>query len=217
MEVTKIISGRQYATIGKIFFTMCVVKDFLEHQSNPDQPCINRLKYFESDINQLARTNRQLNEISSKCTKMRLSLWQSAVIHPWRHPPRISRWPPLFENSQKIRLLLYAISSENGPQECQNSCLICPSRKNYRLTTHLLQKSIMTLREWEQKQGIHQGELTSLSQLSRQFLCSPATSVPSESAFSTASFLGRKERARLSPTNLCFSNFFKDRVNDVSD
>jgi hypothetical protein len=64
---------------------------------------------------------------------------------------------------------------------------------------------------------LHQHELGYLSQLSRQFLCSPATSVPSESAFSTASFLGRKESARLSPANLCFSMFLKDKVNDVSD
>ena len=63
---------------------------------------------------------------------------------------------------------------------------------------------------------LHQHELKYLSHLSRQFLCSPATSVPSGSAFSIASFLGRKERARLSPANLCFSMFLKDKVNDVS-
>jgi hypothetical protein len=64
---------------------------------------------------------------------------------------------------------------------------------------------------------VHQHVPKYLSQLSRQFLCSPPTSVPSESALNTASFLGRKERARISPANLYFSMFLKDKVNDASD
>ena len=62
MEATKVISGRHYATIGTSFFAMCVIKDFLEDQSDLDQPCINHLKkllltqlrkYFEHDTEQL--------------------------------------------------------------------------------------------------------------------------------------------------------------------
>ncbi|CAF2776273.1 unnamed protein product [Rotaria sp. Silwood2] len=48
-----------------------------------------------------------------------------------------------------------------------------------------------------------------LWQLAKQLLCTPATSVPSESAFSMSSYLARKERARLSGENLAASIFLK--------
>jgi hypothetical protein len=57
--------------------------------------------------------------------------------------------------------------------------------------------------------------LTSLYGLAKKYLASPATSVPSESAFSVASHIGRKQRARLSPQNLAMSVFLKDKVDHV--
>ena len=47
-----------------------------------------------------------------------------------------------------------------------------------------------------------------------RFLATPATSVPSESAFSTASYLLRKQRSRLSPLNLSYSVFLKDKMDE---
>jgi hypothetical protein len=51
-----------------------------------------------------------------------------------------------------------------------------------------------------------------LGKLTRRLLCAPATSVPSESAFSVSAYLGRKERARLTEENLASSVFLKDKV-----
>ena len=51
-----------------------------------------------------------------------------------------------------------------------------------------------------------------LGKLTRKLLCAPATSVPSESAFSVSAYLGRKERARLTEENLASSVFLKDKV-----
>ena len=48
-----------------------------------------------------------------------------------------------------------------------------------------------------------------LSTLARKLIATPATSVPSESAFSTSAYLGRKERSRLSSENLAASVFLK--------
>ena len=88
------------------------------------------------------RTRYQAN--AQRCSS---GLRQSPVVHPRRHSPGIPRWTLLFENRQEIRLLLYSIPSGNGPQECQNTYLLCRSRKNCRRTGHLLRRSIMTLRK----------------------------------------------------------------------
>lgn len=51
-----------------------------------------------------------------------------------------------------------------------------------------------------------------LSHLAKIYLTACATSVPSESAFSVSAYLARKERARLSPENLAYTVFLKDKV-----
>ena len=52
-----------------------------------------------------------------------------------------------------------------------------------------------------------------LKQVAKLMLSTPATSIASESCFSISSFLGRKERARLTGENLSSSVFLKDKVN----
>lgn len=76
------------------------------------------------------------------------------------------------------------------------------------LLTHLFLLIIFQMQFWK----IHQHELKMLSTLAARFLATPATSVPSESAFSTASYLLRKQRSCLSPLNLSFSLFLKDKM-----
>ena len=51
-----------------------------------------------------------------------------------------------------------------------------------------------------------------LNSLAKIMLSSTATSVPSESCFSVSSFLGRKERCRLTGDNLSASVFLKDKI-----
>lgn len=51
-----------------------------------------------------------------------------------------------------------------------------------------------------------------LSKLMRKLLCAPASSVPSESAFSLSAFIGRKERSRLTEENLSATVFLKDKI-----
>ncbi|CAF2074197.1 unnamed protein product [Rotaria magnacalcarata] len=51
-----------------------------------------------------------------------------------------------------------------------------------------------------------------LKGIAKKMLSTPATSVPSESCFSTSSALARKERARLSGEHLCSSVFLKDKI-----
>ncbi|CAF0827237.1 unnamed protein product [Didymodactylos carnosus] len=51
-----------------------------------------------------------------------------------------------------------------------------------------------------------------LSRMATRYLTTPATSVPSESCFSRANYLYRKQRSHLTPQNLCYSVFLQDKL-----
>jgi len=59
---------------------------------------------------------------------------------------------------------------------------------------------------------IYHVQLPHLFHLAKVHLVACSTSVPSESAFSVSAYTARKERARLSPENLCYSVFLKDKL-----
>jgi hypothetical protein len=65
-----------------------------------------------------------------------------------------------------------------------------------------------TLTFWKQNKAL----LPNLMPLALKYLASPGTSVKAESAFSISAYYGRKQRARLSADNLCFSVFLKDKL-----
>ncbi|CAF0857088.1 unnamed protein product [Didymodactylos carnosus] len=58
----------------------------------------------------------------------------------------------------------------------------------------------------------HGDELPLFKELASKYLTTPGTSVPSESAFSVAGFVGRKERARLTAKTLSYLVFLKDKI-----
>ena len=59
---------------------------------------------------------------------------------------------------------------------------------------------------------LHGSKLKFLSPLARKYLVVSCTSVSSESTFSVPSYLGRKERSRLSAENLCTLVFLKIKL-----
>ncbi|CAF3424623.1 unnamed protein product [Rotaria sp. Silwood2] len=59
--------------------------------------------------------------------------------------------------------------------------------------------------------------LPNLVILAQKYLATPSTSIKSESAFSIAAYYGRKQRARLSSTNLGFSVFLKDKLSSETN
>ncbi|CAF4381507.1 unnamed protein product, partial [Rotaria sp. Silwood2] len=62
------------------------------------------------------------------------------------------------------------------------------------------------------KEKMHYVQLPLLSNLAKVHLVACGSSVPSESAFSCSAFVARKERSRLSPENLAYSVFLKDKL-----
>ena len=70
--------------------------------------------------------------------------------------------------------------------------------------------SYETLIFWKQNKNL----LPNLIPLAHKYLASPGTSVKAESAFSMSAYYRRKQRARLSADNLCFSVFLKDKLSN---
>ena len=58
----------------------------------------------------------------------------------------------------------------------------------------------------------YQHSLPTLSMFAKKYLATPATSVPSESAFSKSSYYGRKERTNIHSSTLSQSVFLKDKL-----
>ena len=58
----------------------------------------------------------------------------------------------------------------------------------------------------------NQDSLPTLSMLAKKYLATPATSVPSESAFSKSAYYGRKERVNIHAHTLSKSVFLKDKL-----
>ncbi|CAF1543616.1 unnamed protein product [Didymodactylos carnosus] len=58
----------------------------------------------------------------------------------------------------------------------------------------------------------HGDSLPILQALAYKYLSTSPTSVPPESAFSTASYLARKQRSRLNVQTLCWSMYLKDKI-----
>ena len=55
-------------------------------------------------------------------------------------------------------------------------------------------------------------QMPMLKAMARQYLATPSTSVPSESAFSSSAYVARKERSRLSIENLAHTIFLQDKL-----
>lgn len=62
----------------------------------------------------------------------------------------------------------------------------------------------------------HGNALPILKAKARYYLATPGTSVPSECAFSRSAYIGRKERSRLTPNNLSYSVFLKDKLQSTT-
>jgi hypothetical protein len=55
-------------------------------------------------------------------------------------------------------------------------------------------------------------EFPILRELAKIYLSTPGTSLASEAAFSMSAYIARKERAKLSPENLSFTMFMRDKI-----
>ena len=110
-----------------------------------------------------------------------------------------------------LSAFLQSVGHDSHVSRDKRSSLVDEFRR-YRLlaskTTDSTDDHTSALQFW----SIHSGGLPLLSSLARRFLVTPGTSVPSETAFSVSSFIGRKERCRLTPENLSATMFLRDKI-----
>ncbi len=110
-----------------------------------------------------------------------------------------------------MEIFLDAVGDDTVPKRNSSSrSNIVEDLYNYRLlvtkfNTRHQPSSQTSIKFWK----TFQANLPCLSKLAKQLLCTPATSVASESAFSISAYLARKERARLSDENLSATIFLK--------
>ncbi len=72
-------------------------------------------------------------------------------------------------------------------------------------------KTLSCLTFWK----AHEFTLPYMFSLAKRYVCTPATSVPAEAAFSVSSYVARKERSRLSAQNLQQTMFLKVCINRI--
>ena len=110
-----------------------------------------------------------------------------------------------------VGAFLHALGHEPSATGNKRATLI-EEMRSYRLLASkhptATESEYTTLQFW----SMQSGKLPILASFARRFLATPGTSVPSESAFSTSSYLGRKERSRLIPENLSITVFLKDKL-----
>ncbi|CAF2885819.1 unnamed protein product [Rotaria sp. Silwood2] len=122
------------------------------------------------------------------------------------------------EKKKKKSLISFFVSAINGEdiqetKKQQTTMKIL--NEEFKLYKKLAAQFVLTANDvydtlifWKQNKVLFPNLMT----LAQKYLSVPGTSVKAESAFSISSYIGRKQRARLSADNLCFSVFLKDKL-----
>ncbi|CAF1634855.1 unnamed protein product [Didymodactylos carnosus] len=133
-------------------------------------------------------------------------------------PP--SQKPKQSATTSVTSFLQAARSSNSSTQKARKSCTISEQLAVYRslATAEFVEicdrgKKPDVMLFWQSNID----KIPFLAKLAKRYLATPSTSVPSESAFSMAGYLARKQRARLTPQNLSDSVFLKDKFNADSE
>ncbi|CAF3459138.1 unnamed protein product [Rotaria sp. Silwood2] len=238
-EATKLISGKKYCTIGIAFFAVANLKEHLEERSSNSQ--VDNLKdllllqlknYFDNDFDQyellkqhafydplgfgsmdrgdrtsIEREIKSLHKesITSSTNSYSLNTASTTTIEHQSKPNSIQRFLSSVGKRQT------SIDKSNTVLSIANELALYRSlamQEYINIVQHSKEHDPFGF--W----NIHGSQLKFLHSLARKHLIVPATSVPSESVFSTAAFLGRKERTRLSSQNLATLVFLKDKMNE---
>ncbi|CAF2036400.1 unnamed protein product [Rotaria magnacalcarata] len=226
---TKLMSGRSYPTIGLCYYTIRNIHVFLskDEEDSYQIKSLKRMLLFYSFFDPNGYCVLNENDLRLIENKIKDKVKNEKIFQD-----QVLPIPSIATNFTPSSII--TSSSRNNPKSStfdqfliacgQAEVVIEPKLSNNKLTINeelKLYKKIMidfcsnqsltatsSLDFWK-KTFIH---LPILSELARGYLSTPGTSISSESAFSVSSYVNRKERARLSAENLCFTMFLKDKI-----
>ncbi|CAF4504217.1 unnamed protein product, partial [Rotaria sp. Silwood2] len=249
-HATKVLSGRDYPSIGLAYYLLSRLKNFLQHhQEKKENIIIKRLKelllsqfmyYFESNDGQVqllkfhayfdpagyaTLTDDEKRAVEQNIKKMindDIGYLTELIIPTPSISLNVHKSTNKLTLPRKTQKNVIDVFNESlgefddGETQCNENkqTTIVDDIQNYRKCVsefrlmHKIDASSSTL-FWQ----TFAESFPILSKLAKKFLCTPATSVPSESCFSMSSYLARKERARLTGDNLSSSVFLKDKIN----
>ncbi|CAF1502782.1 unnamed protein product [Adineta steineri] len=240
-DATKLLSASKYPTIGLCLYVTRFMKDFLETEGEDDSNILITLKSFvlESFNKYFDEKNHQhflltlygyldpygySSLLPNERSKVERFLKQKYKDQTKSQAPPTTTTTTTTSSSTSTS----STTSTSGYSSVQKPTLLekflksvgksVPSRNLVAKTiseeiglygnlckSEPLQDCVTFWRNHGQKMPI-------LKTMAQQYLATPGTSVPSESAFSTSSYIGRKERSRLSPENLCYTVFLQDKL-----
>ncbi|CAF1336977.1 unnamed protein product [Adineta steineri] len=223
VHATERVSGSKYATIGLSYFAIFQIREFLEDVDDhtvSDWKLLSYLKslllkqvqkYFFDNYTQLKTmkihsyfdpigygclTRREQRECESNIVELNEQLANEEVVDEID----INQTQSQINSQRKV---------EQSKPSTMTKFMHSIAQREYNSIVHE-EEYPNTMNFWNE----HRIQLKNLFKLATYHLVTPATSVTSESAFSTASYLLRKQRSRLTPQNLSSSMFLKDKINN---
>ncbi|CAF3428184.1 unnamed protein product [Rotaria socialis] len=232
----KLISGSQYPTAGlALFIIRRIQQTFLENVRSNDGEMFQRIKqlihekliYYTTDKYGEGFTNLIIHAYFephglSVLTQKEIASTERQLRYSTRHLFS-DQQSTMMSGKQKRSALDMFLDSIDGDTDCvshstnktststSTSCFTNEAKKYRQLASNFMSD------DREDKSAAlfwkcNQHSLPMLSILARKYLATPATSVPSESAFSKSAYYGRKERANINANTLSQSVFLKDKL-----
>ncbi|CAF1619073.1 unnamed protein product [Rotaria magnacalcarata] len=232
----KLISGSQYPTAGlALFIIRRIQQTFLENVRSNDGEMFQKIKqlihekliYYTTDKYGEGFTNLIIHAYFephglSVLTQKEIASTERQLRYSTRHLFS-DQQSTMMSGKQKRSALDMFLDSIDGDTDCvshstnktststSTSCFTNEAKKYRQLASNFMSD------DREDKSAAlfwkcNQHSLPMLSILARKYLATPATSVPSESAFSKSAYYGRKERANINANTLSQSVFLKDKL-----
>lgn len=223
-EITADLSSQHYPSISKVIPSIRLVMHFLNRRKE-DISCLAQLNldllsllstrfsitlkystphliatYLDPRFKKLTlHFPKDVSDEAERRTKVQIDFTTKKIIPPVEVPvPTISKTTKnsIWNDHDYAMTVSNANRKGQGPSNEANK-IICIAEYN---DLPLLPRSADPLEFWKSKRD--RGELLPLSKVAVKFQCIPATSVPSEQLFSSASELISESRNRLHPDNV---------------
>ncbi|CAM4813988.1 unnamed protein product [Rotaria magnacalcarata] len=189
-QTTNLLSVHKYPTIGLCLYLYGYFDPFGYSVLTPKE----RLKVER----QIKQKNKEQNKFQTPTTT------SSALISS-----NGSVYPSIKQSSEKLNRLDTFLKSINKYVSTNNVIQKTISEEIFHYESLVKTDLPMYAVLFWQRYG---EQIPILKDMAQKYLSAPGTSVPSESAFSSSAYIGRKARAQLSTENLSYTVFLQDKL-----